>query len=50
LVDEDVLRWFKKAGPGYQARLNKVLRAFMLGVISKELKGAFDRDWKGDPI
>lgn len=50
LIDEDVLRWFKRAGPGYQTRVNKVLRTYMLGVISKELKGAFDTDWKGDPI
>lgn len=27
-VDEDVLEWFKSQGPGYQTRLNAVLRAF----------------------
>lgn len=50
LVDEDVLRWFRRHGPGYQARVNRVLRAFMLSVISKELAGAYTTDWKGDPI
>ena len=28
-VDSDVLEWFKAQGPGYQKRINAVLRAFM---------------------
>ena len=27
-VDEDVLEWYKAQGPGYQTRINAVLRAF----------------------
>ena len=27
-VDQDVLQWFKAQGPGYQTRINTVLRAF----------------------
>ena len=27
-VDADVLEWFKSQGPGYQTRINAVLRAF----------------------
>lgn len=27
-VDADVLAWFKARGPGYQTRINAVLRAF----------------------
>jgi uncharacterized protein (DUF4415 family) len=27
-VDVDVLEWFKAQGPGYQTRINAVLRAF----------------------
>jgi uncharacterized protein (DUF4415 family) len=27
-VDADVLSWFKAQGPGYQTRINAVLRAF----------------------
>jgi uncharacterized protein (DUF4415 family) len=27
-VDADVLAWFKAQGPGYQTRINAVLRAF----------------------
>ena len=27
-LDEDVIEWFKAQGPGYQTRINAVLRAF----------------------
>jgi uncharacterized protein (DUF4415 family) len=27
-MDADVLAWFKRQGPGYQTRMNAVLRAF----------------------
>jgi uncharacterized protein (DUF4415 family) len=27
-VDADVLAWFKRQGPGYQTRMNAVLRAY----------------------
>ncbi len=27
-VDQDVLDWFKAQGPGYQTRINAILRAF----------------------
>ena len=29
-VDSDVLAWFQAQGPGYQTRINRVLRASML--------------------
>ena len=28
-VDEDVLDYFRKEGPGYQRRMNAVLRSYM---------------------
>lgn len=28
-VDPEVLDWYKASGPGYQTRMNAVLRAFM---------------------
>jgi uncharacterized protein (DUF4415 family) len=28
-VDPDVLEWFRAQGPGYQTRMNAVLRAYM---------------------
>jgi uncharacterized protein (DUF4415 family) len=29
-LDADVLSWFKEQGAGYQTRINKLLRAYML--------------------
>ena len=29
-LDADVLAWFKKKGPGYQTRINRVLRGLMM--------------------
>jgi len=29
-VDSEVLEWYKKQGPGYQTRINALLRAYML--------------------
>jgi uncharacterized protein (DUF4415 family) len=28
-IDRDVLDWYKKQGPGYQTRINALLRAYM---------------------
>ncbi len=28
-IDEDVLAWFRNQGPGYQTRMNDVLRAYV---------------------
>ena len=28
-IDQDILEWFRGRGPGYQTRMNAVLRAFV---------------------
>ncbi len=28
-IDQDILAWFRNGGPGYQTRMNAVLRAFV---------------------
>ena len=28
-IDADVLRWFRAQGPGYQSKINALLRAYM---------------------
>ena len=28
-IDKDILDWFRDRGPGYQTRMNAVLRAFV---------------------
>ena len=48
--DSDVVKWFRAMGHGYQARMNAVLRIYMLSVVSKEIRRRGDKHWKGDPI
>jgi uncharacterized protein (DUF4415 family) len=48
--DADMVKWFRGMGTGYQARMNAVLRAFMLALISKEILSRGDKDWKHDEI
>ena len=38
-LDVDMLEWFKAAGPGYQTRINQVLRDHMDTQRAAELEG-----------
>jgi uncharacterized protein (DUF4415 family) len=38
-VDGDVVKWFRSMGPGYQPRMNDVLRAFMHARLAGLLHG-----------
>ena len=38
-VDADVVKWFRSMGPGYQPRMNDVLRAFMHAKLAGLLHG-----------
>ena len=49
-LDADMVRWFRGFGRGYQRRLNGVLRAYMLAIISREIESRDSRDWRGNPI
>jgi uncharacterized protein (DUF4415 family) len=35
-IDDDVVKWFKATGRGYQSRMNAVLRAYMLAGRAKD--------------
>jgi uncharacterized protein (DUF4415 family) len=48
--DEELVKWFRAMGHNYQARMNAVLRAYMLAMKSREIVSQKDRDWKGDAI
>jgi uncharacterized protein (DUF4415 family) len=48
--DEDVARFFRTMGQGYQARMNAVLRAYMLAVQSREIPSKKNEDWMGNQI
>jgi uncharacterized protein (DUF4415 family) len=48
--DEDVARFFRTMGRGYQARMNAVLRAYMLAILSRAIGSKRNEDWMGDEI
>jgi uncharacterized protein (DUF4415 family) len=48
--DAEVVKWFRAMGHGDQARMNAVLRTYMLAMVSKEIRARADLDWKGEPI
>lgn len=50
LYDEDVARFFRSMGQGYQARMNAVLRAYMLAIVSRAIKSKRHEDWMGREI
>ncbi|MFT3974631.1 MAG: BrnA antitoxin family protein [Amaricoccus sp.] len=50
LYDEDVARFFRGMGQGYQARMNAVLRAYMLAIVSRAIKSKRHEDWMGREI
>ena len=43
-LDADVVKFFKALGPGYQPKINRVLRAFMHLRLGKVLNGADTSD------
>jgi uncharacterized protein (DUF4415 family) len=45
--DADMVDWFRLMGEGWHARINDVLRVFMLAVQSKEILTDRDYDWRG---
>jgi uncharacterized protein (DUF4415 family) len=45
--DADMVDWFRLTGEGWHARINAVLRVFMLAVQSKAIHSDRDYDWRG---
>ena len=48
--EEEVVKWYRAMGHNYQARMNAVLKTYMLAVKSREIPSQKDTDWKGAPI
>ncbi len=42
--DEDVVKFFKRSGPGYQAKMNEVLRMYMFARVAKYVEADADRN------
>jgi uncharacterized protein (DUF4415 family) len=47
-LDAEVLRWFKAHGPGYQTRINAVLRAFVSAKQREEHADAPSKGGRGN--
>lgn len=43
-LDEDVVEWYKEQGPGYQTRINAVLKACMVAARGASGNGAVPRN------
>jgi uncharacterized protein (DUF4415 family) len=48
--DEDMVKFYRGMGHGYQARMNLVLRTYMLGILSRWLDTRKNEDWMGEQI
>ena len=48
--DADVAKFFRTMGQGYQARMNAVLRAYMLAILSRAIPSKKNEDWMGREI
>ncbi|MEM8597139.1 MAG: BrnA antitoxin family protein [Pseudomonadota bacterium] len=46
--DADVVRFYRALGQGYQARMNAVLRLYMLALKSKLIRGRDDPETERD--
>lgn len=42
-LDDDIVGWFKRQGPGYQTRMNAVLRSYVQAVSKGERAGGRSR-------
>lgn len=49
-LDADVAGFYRAMGQGYQARMNAVLRAYMLTLQSREIPSRKNKDWMGNEI
>jgi len=38
-MDSDMVAWFRKLGPGYQKRINRVVRVYWLSLLCGYIKG-----------
>lgn len=46
-LDTDMVKWFRRLGPGYGARVNQVLRLYWLALIEGRVVSHWDEDAAG---
>ena len=49
-LDKNVVDRYRSLGRRYQARMNGVLRTYMLAILSKSIEQPGDRDWRGGEL
>ncbi len=43
-LDEDMVKWFRAQGPGYQVRINQILRIYWNGIVSGLVQSHYNED------
>ena len=43
-LDADMVRWFRRLGPGYGQRLNRVLRVYWMALLAGQVKSHWDEE------
>jgi uncharacterized protein (DUF4415 family) len=49
-LDADMLRWFRRLGPGYGQRINRVLRVYWTALVSGQIKSHWDEEELSPPF
>ena len=49
-LDADMLRWFRRLGPGYGQRINRVLRVYWMALLAGQVKSHWDEDELAPPF
>jgi uncharacterized protein (DUF4415 family) len=49
-LDADMVRWFRRLGPGYGARINRVLRIYWTGLITGRIKAHWNEEEATPPF
>ena len=49
-LDADMLRWFRRLGPGYGQRINQVLRIYWQALLSGQIKSHWDEEELSPPF
>ncbi len=49
-LDADMVRWFRRLGPGYGQRINRVLRLYWMALLSGRVKSHWDEDELAPPF
>ena len=44
MLDEDMVKWFRKLGRGYNARVNSILRVYWQALLSGQIKAHWDAE------